>query len=60
LQRARFLVARSSGSRHLLVHASEPARRTTVPVHPGDLPRGLVRAIIRQARLTVEEFVALL
>jgi predicted RNA binding protein YcfA (HicA-like mRNA interferase family) len=60
LQRAGFFVVRSSGSHHLLVHETDPSRRTTVPVHPGDLPRGLVRAIIRQARLSVDEFIALL
>jgi predicted RNA binding protein YcfA (HicA-like mRNA interferase family) len=34
-------------------------RRTTVPNHPGDLPEGTVRAIVRQAGLGVDEFVAL-
>ena len=27
--------------------------------HPGDLPEGTVRAIIRQARLSVDEFLEL-
>jgi predicted RNA binding protein YcfA (HicA-like mRNA interferase family) len=27
-----------------------------VPIHPGDLPKGTLRGIIRDAGLTVEEF----
>ena len=36
-----------------------PSTRTTVPNHPGDLPEGTVRAIIRQAGLTVSRFLRL-
>jgi predicted RNA binding protein YcfA (HicA-like mRNA interferase family) len=61
LERAGFAVIRTSGSHQLLVHADDPRRRTTVPHHGArDLPRGLLRAVIRQAGLTVDEFVALL
>ncbi len=31
-------------------------RRTTVPHHPGTLPLGTLRAIIRQTGLSVDEF----
>ena len=34
-------------------------RWTAVPHHPGDIPEGTVRAIIRQAGIGVEEFLAL-
>jgi len=61
LKRAGFVVVRTSGSHHRLVHKDDPSRATTVPVHKGkDLPRGLVRKIIRDSGLTVEEFRALL
>ena len=61
LQRGGFEVVRTAGSHHRLVHRSEPARATTVPVHKGrDLPKPFVRAIIKQAGLTVEEFLDLL
>ena len=30
--------------------------RTTVPHHPGDLPEGTLRAILRQAGITPDEF----
>ena len=34
--------------------------RVTVPVHPRDIKKGTVRAIIQQTGLTVEEFLELL
>jgi len=60
LERAGFAVSRTSGSHRRLVHSSDPARKVTVPVHTGDLPRGTLRAIISQAGLTVAEFIAYL
>lgn len=33
--------------------------RTTVPNHPGDIPEPTVRAIVRQAGLSVDEFLEL-
>ena len=61
LERAGFVVTRSKGSHHRLVHANEPARATTVPVHKGhDIPRGTLGDIIEQAGLTEDEFLDLL
>jgi predicted RNA binding protein YcfA (HicA-like mRNA interferase family) len=60
LERVGFVVARQSGSHCRLVHATDPARKITVPVHSGDLKRGTLRAIIAQAGFTVEQFIALL
>jgi len=60
LQRAGFVVARTSGSHCRLIHQTEPARAVTVPAHNDDLKRGTLRAIIAQAGLTVPEFIALL
>lgn len=60
LLRAGFVVSRQSGSHCRLIHATDPARKVTVPVHSGDLKRGTLRAIIAQAGLTVAEFTALL
>jgi predicted RNA binding protein YcfA (HicA-like mRNA interferase family) len=56
LGRAGFVVSRTSGSHCRLVHATDPARKVTVPVHSGDLKRGTLRAIIAQAGFTVAEF----
>ena len=56
-----FAVNRIVGSHHVLVYPGDPSRTVTVPVHAGkDLKPGTLRAIIRQAGFTVEEFVALL
>lgn len=56
-----FVVNRIVGSHHVLVYPGDPTRTVTVPVHAGrDLKPGTLRSIIRQAGLTVEEFVELL
>lgn len=60
LERAGFIIARTSGSHCRLVHSRYPNRKVTIPVHSGDLRRGTLRSIIKQAGLTVAEFVALL
>jgi predicted RNA binding protein YcfA (HicA-like mRNA interferase family) len=61
LQRAGFVVARTSGSHVRLIHSTDPARQVTLPSHGAhDIKRGTLWAIIAQARLTVTEFIALL
>jgi predicted RNA binding protein YcfA (HicA-like mRNA interferase family) len=60
LESVGFEVVRTSGSHCRLIHATEPARKITIPVHSGDLKRGTLRGIIAQAGLTVEEFLSLL
>jgi predicted RNA binding protein YcfA (HicA-like mRNA interferase family) len=61
LTRAGFVVDRIVGSHHVLVHPTDPTRTVTVPVHGSrDLKAGTLRAIIRQAALTVDEFKELL
>jgi predicted RNA binding protein YcfA (HicA-like mRNA interferase family) len=61
LTRAGFVINRITGSHHVLVFPGDPTRTVTVPVHGGrDLKPGTLRSIIRQAGLTVDEFVSLL
>lgn len=61
LERGGFQVIRIKGSHHLLRHEVDPARQTVVPVHGSeDLGRPLMLKIIRDARLSVAEFAALL
>jgi predicted RNA binding protein YcfA (HicA-like mRNA interferase family) len=60
LERAGFVVSRTSGSHSRLIHPSDPTRKVTVPVHNRDIKRGTLRAIIAQAGLTLEEFQKLL
>ena len=58
LEKTGFVVYRQRGS-HITVIRKDPPAQTTIPNHK-DLDRGTLRAIIRQAGLTVDEFVALL
>jgi predicted RNA binding protein YcfA (HicA-like mRNA interferase family) len=40
-----------------MVHPDQPVLLVVVPIHPGKtLKKGTLRAIIRDARVTVEEF----
>ena len=54
LQRAGFVVKRQSGSHAVLRHAD--GRQTYVAMHPGDIPTGTFRAILKQSNLTENEF----
>jgi predicted RNA binding protein YcfA (HicA-like mRNA interferase family) len=51
---AGFILRRQHGS-HLILRRDEPFAQVVVPDHP-ELDRGTLRAIIRQAGLTVEQF----
>ena len=55
LQRAGFETDHITGSHYIMRHPD--GRRTVVPYHAGrDIKRGVLRAIIRQAGLTMGEF----
>ena len=58
-ERIGYVVDRQRGSHIQLRHPGPPNRRLTVPDHK-ELARGLLRSLIRDAGLTVDEFVALL
>jgi predicted RNA binding protein YcfA (HicA-like mRNA interferase family) len=60
LHRADFVTRRMKGSHHYLVHQRDPTRRTTVAVHSGDLPSRDVQDILKQAKLSRDEFLELL
>lgn len=57
LARVGFIVVRQQGS-HIVVRRGDPFAQLVVPDHK-ELDRGTFRAIIRQAGMTVEEFVRL-
>jgi predicted RNA binding protein YcfA (HicA-like mRNA interferase family) len=52
-------VDHQTGSHMIMRQRQAPHRRLTVPRH-SELAKGTLRAIIREAGLTVEEFLALL
>ena len=59
LRRAGFIFDRQAKGSHEIWWNPQSRARTTVPHHPGDLPEGTLRAILRQAELSIEEFLKL-
>jgi predicted RNA binding protein YcfA (HicA-like mRNA interferase family) len=60
LQRAGFVEQRQRGS-HLHLRRESDGRRATVPVHKGRIvPVGTLRAILRDANISIDEFRTLL
>jgi predicted RNA binding protein YcfA (HicA-like mRNA interferase family) len=56
LERGGFYIHHSTGS-----HArTKRGLRVTIPPHNRDLPQPVLKSILRQSDLTVEEFIALL
>ena len=60
LQRAGFYVHHQTGSHARLLHRTRSELRVTVPVHTRDLPRPLLKRILKQAALTEGKFLSLL
>ena len=61
LERGGFSVIRIKGSHHFVRHGADPARQTVVPVHGNeDLGRPLLRKLLSDVGMTVEEFISLL
>jgi predicted RNA binding protein YcfA (HicA-like mRNA interferase family) len=54
-----YEVDHQSGSHIVLRHREHPHRRLSVPRH-NELAKGTLRAIIREAGLTVEQFLKLI
>ena len=59
LEGAGFFVHHSTGSHRILKHPDHPQLRITVPFHGKDLKLGTLRSIIRQAGMSVQEFLEL-
>ncbi len=59
LERAGFYIHHQSGSHVRLFHQTRSDLRVTIPMHNKDLPIKTLRSIIRQAGLSVEEFIEL-
>ena len=60
LRKAGFVFDRHAKGSHEIWFNPTTKRWTVIPNHPGkDVPKGTLRAIIREAGLTVEEFVRL-
>jgi predicted RNA binding protein YcfA (HicA-like mRNA interferase family) len=59
LEKAGFELRRQTGS-HAIMYKPGIRRPISIPQHPRDLPKGTVRAIIRETGLTRDEFLELL
>lgn len=59
LERLGYVQDRQKGSHIVLRHTHPPFRRITVPDHK-EVAKGTLRAVLRAAGLTTEEFVELL
>jgi predicted RNA binding protein YcfA (HicA-like mRNA interferase family) len=60
LLKAGFRIDHRRGSHARLFHSVDRTRKVTIPIHNKDLPPGTLKAILRQAGLSVEEFLDLL
>lgn len=60
LSKAGFAVVRQKGSHVFLRHMTDVTRFATVPRHSRDVSRKNLASILRQAKISVEEFLQLL
>ena len=59
LRNAGFAFDRSARGSHEIWWNPVTRARTTVPNHPGDMPEGTLRAIIKQTGISVDDFLKL-
>lgn len=51
-----FEFHRQAAGSHEIWYSATTDRYTTIPNHTGDMPEGTLRAILKQANITPEEF----
>lgn len=56
LKKAGFIFDRHAKGSHEIYYNPLTHRRTVVPNHPGDVPKGTLKAIIKEAGITIEDF----
>ena len=56
LKKCGFEFDRQAAGSHEIWHNPNTGKYTTIPNHPGDMPEGTLRAIIRQAGISVDDF----
>ncbi len=52
-----FEFFRHAAGSHEIWHNPVTKRFTTIPNHPGDMPEGTLRAILKQAGITPDDFI---
>ncbi len=58
LKKFGFEFERHAAGSHEIWANQKSGRFTTIPNHPGDMPEGTLRAILKQAGVTPDEFLA--
>ncbi len=56
LKRLGFVFDRQAAGSHEIWFNANTRRYTTIPNHPGDMPEGTLRAILKQAAVEAEAF----
>ena len=56
LKKLGFSFQRQAAGSHEIWYCSNTNLYTTIPNHPGDIPEGTLRAILKQAGISVSEF----
>jgi predicted RNA binding protein YcfA (HicA-like mRNA interferase family) len=51
-----FAFDRQAAGSHEIWYNAQTDRYTTIPHHPGDLPEGTLRAVLRQACIEPDDF----
>ena len=57
LKKFGFEFYRQAAGSHEIWHNPQTKRFTTIPNHTGDMPDGTLRAILKQADISVDEFI---
>ncbi len=56
LKKFGFIFDRQAAGSHEIWFNEQSDRYTTLPNHPGDIPEGLLRAVLKQAGISVDDF----
>ena len=56
LKKLGFVFDRQAAGSHEIWYNKKTDKYTTIPNHPGDIPEGTLRAILRQSDITPNEF----
>ena len=60
LVRTGFRIVRQVGSHVHLEHVADRTRKVTIPMHPKPLPKKTLFSILKQAGLTLQDFLKLI
>ncbi len=58
LKRFHFLFDRQAAGSHEIWFNEETNRYTTIPRHSGDIPEGTLKQILKQAGVSIDEFLS--